>query len=258
MARSRERDETARKFLIDNLIATIGELKTTMETESKMTVFRSLTRLGYRTSYSDRGRYYTLREIPDFDKNGLWSCRAASFSRYGNLLETVAALVSRSEAGLSPAELEAILQVEVRHSLLQLIRCGTIGRFKSGRSFVYLSAEAGEQRRQRLTRSDRNAHQELGAVGALSDEMRAGIILFFSLLDEKQRRLYAGLEAAKIGYGGDRKVADLLGLDTHTVAKGRWELFEGRVERGRVRKAGGGNKLTEKKTSADRRDSFDT
>ena len=250
MTKADKRDEAARKFFRDNLIATIDELKITMETEAAMTVFRSLTRLGYRTSYSDRGRYYTLLDIPDFNEYGLWSCRAARFSRYGNLLETVASLVTRSGAGFKPTELEAILQVEVKHSLLQLIRRGRVARFKSGRSFVYLSAEAGEQRRQRLTRSERDAHQEVGAgleTEALSDEMRAGIILFFSLLDEKQRRLYAGLEAAKIGYGGDRKAADLLGLDTHTVAKGRVELFGGSVERGRVRKAGGGNKLTEKK-----------
>ncbi len=255
MKKTDDRDETARKFLKINQIATISELKATMETEATMTVFRSLTRLGYRTSYSDRGRYYTLLDIPDFDEYGLWSCRTARFSRFGNLLETVAALIERSRAGANRAELEAILQVEAKHALLQLIRRKKIARFKSGRSFVYMSGDAGEQRRQRLTRSDRNGHQEAGAgleTEALSDEMRAGIILFFSLLDEKQRRLYAGLEAAKMGFGGNQKAADLLGLDPHTVAKGREELFGGNVERGRVRKAGGGDKLTEKKTAADR------
>ena len=34
-----------------------------------------------------------------------------------------------------------------------------------------------------------------------------------SLLDEKQRRLYAGPESLKLGYGGDRKVAEFLGMD---------------------------------------------
>ena len=131
MARTDERDETACKFLKCNLIATIDELKTAMGTEATMTVFRSLSRLGYRTSYSHRGRYYTLLDVPDFDESGLWSCRAARFSRHGNLLETVAALVVRSEAGFTPAELEAVLQVEVKHALLQLVRRGTIARFKA-------------------------------------------------------------------------------------------------------------------------------
>jgi len=61
--------------------------------------------------------------------------------------------------------------------------------------------------------------------------MKAGIILLYSLLDEKQRRLYAGLEALKLGRGGDRRIAGLLGLDPHTVAKGRQELPGQEVQR---------------------------
>ena len=38
----------------------------------------------------------------------------------------------------------------------------------------------------------------------MSHELQAAIILFFSVLDEKQRRLYAGLESQKFGHGGDR------------------------------------------------------
>ena len=72
-------------------------------------------------------------------------------------------------------------------------------------------------------------------------------ILFFSLLDEHQRRLYAGLESQKLGHGGDRKIADLLGLDVHTVARGRRELFGGEVDRERVRRQGGGRQAVEKK-----------
>jgi hypothetical protein len=77
--------------------------------------------------------------------------------------------------------------------------------------------------------------------------LRAAIVLFFSLLDERQRRLYAGLEAQKFGHGGDRKIAELLGLDVHTVAKGRGELFAGDVDPERVRRQGGGRKTAEKK-----------
>jgi hypothetical protein len=38
---------------------------------------------------------------------------------------------------------------------------------------------------------------------ALVHEVRAAIILFFSLLDERQRRLYAHLESLRFGRGGD-------------------------------------------------------
>jgi hypothetical protein len=74
------------------------------------------------------------------------------------------------------------------------------------------------------------------------------MIRLYSLLDERQRRLCAGLESHRAGYGGDRKVAEFLGLDVHTVARGRQELFAGEVERQRVRQVGGGRKRAEKKT----------
>jgi hypothetical protein len=81
----------------------------------------------------------------------------------------------------------------------------------------------------------------------MAHELKAAIVLFHSLLDEKQRRLHAGLEAYKLGYGGDEKVADLLGIERHTVAKGRRELLGGDISTGRIRRAGGGRKSQEKK-----------
>ena len=79
------------------------------------------------------------------------------------------------------------------------------------------------------------------------DEMKAAIILFYSLLDEQQRRLYAGLESLKLGRGGDRQLADFLDLDPHTVARGRQQLLAQDVAVDRARKAGAGRKLVDKK-----------
>jgi hypothetical protein len=71
--------------------------------------------------------------------------------------------------------------------------------------------------------------------------------LFYSLLNEQQRRLYAGLESAQVGHGGDHLVAQVLGLTEETVARGRRELLAGEVQRGRVRRVGGGRPRAEKK-----------
>ena len=79
------------------------------------------------------------------------------------------------------------------------------------------------------------------------EEAKAAILLFYSLLDEQQRRLYAGLESLKLGRGGDRQLADFLGLDPHTVARGRQQLLSQDVEVDRARKAGAGRKRVEKK-----------
>jgi hypothetical protein len=66
-------------------------------------------------------------------------------------------------------------------------------------------------------------------------------------LGTAQKHLYAALESLKLGYGGDRRIAEFIGLDPHTVAKGRRELLEQDLAVDRIRKAGGGHKRAEKK-----------
>ena len=66
-------------------------------------------------------------------------------------------------------------------------------------------------------------------------------------LDKQQRRLFAGMESLKMGHGGDSILADFLGLDPHTVARGRQQLLDRSVAQGRTRRSGGGRKPVEKK-----------
>ena len=65
------------------------------------------------------------------------------------------------------------------------------------------------------------------------------LLLFFSMLNEKQRRLYAGLESLKLGHGGDAYIAGIFGIDPHTVARGRRELMERQVDGQNLRIQGG-------------------
>ena len=81
----------------------------------------------------------------------------------------------------------------------------------------------------------------------LSDDVRAAIVLFTALLDERQLRLFAGVEALQFGPGSDRWLAELLGIHRQTVAKGRRELLDGDVDFERVRKKGAGRPPVEKK-----------
>jgi len=242
--------DTLRSFLHSERIATLQQLKAALGTTGTMTVFRRLKALGYLSSYSHRGKYYTLPEIPEFDVQGLWSYHSVWFSRYGNLVATVKEFIEEAEAGWTAQELERILQVEVKRPLLQLYQGKAIYRDKLSGVYTYFSRSRDKRRSQLLMREQSWAEAAIGLpaqIEALSHELKAAIILFFSLLDEQQRRLYAGLEAHKMGHGGDREIAQLLGLDVHTVAKGRRELFGGQIQRGRVRKQGAGRKTSEKK-----------
>lgn len=251
MTKTQQRDIKIKEVFKSKEIASLDDLKATLESSATMTIFRSLSRLGYLSSYSHRGAYYTLPNIPDFNSYGLWFCRDVRFSRFGNLMKTSAALVEQSDKGYTASELETLLQIDVTHALLKLTREGTLLRYKSGSAFVYTSTDSGIRRKQELMRSEHEYWRKLG-VGIhpelLPDELRAGMILFFSLLNEQQRRHFAGLESAKLGHGGDRIIAEILGLDPHTVAKGRRELFSDNVHRSRIRQSGGGRKRVEKKT----------
>ena len=232
-------------------IATMPELKRALGTEVDVTVFRKLKQLAYRTSYSHRGSYYTLDENAQFDDNGLWSFQSVWFSRQGTLLDTAQAFVENSSAGYFAEELDHRLHVGTKEPLLRLVQHERVAREPVQGLYLYCSMNPVLRQRQLLARRMLQAEPSL-ATGlaqseAVSDELKAAIVLFSSLLNEKQRRLYAGLESLKLGYGGDQRIAEFIGMDPHTVAKGRRELFEQDLAVDRVRKAGGGRKPLEKK-----------
>ena len=121
------------------LVVTLDPLLETLRTRARMSVFRRLSSLGYLTSYSHAGRYYTLRDIPEFDEKGLWHHLGVSFSRHGSLKNTVEHIVNDSEAGQTHPELEIILGVRVHNTLLDLVEEERIGRVPLERYFLYVS-----------------------------------------------------------------------------------------------------------------------
>ena len=218
------------------------EMKSALGTRAEVTVFRKLATLPYRTSYSHRGAFYTLESIVRFDSHGLWCCRGAWFSLHGTLLSTAEALVSQAPAGYFASELEGLLHVPVKDALRQLVQAARLQRQHFHGLYLYT---AKARRRRQGQWAARQARWE--SVDGQEEQLRAAVVLFYSLLDEQQRRLYAGLESLKEGHGGDRHLAHLLGLDEQTVARGRRELLAGQVQAQRVRRRGGGRPRVEKK-----------
>ena len=227
------------------------ELMDALGTGSRRTVFRKLKGLGYRTSYSHRGSYYTLDRWAEFDERGLWSCQDVWFSEFGTLLSTAAALVDTAECGYFVDELDNALHVGTKDALRKLVGDDRLTRSRLAGQFLYCTGNAKRSKQQLRARramlAEPGVAGPLPEVAVMPDELRAAIVLFFSLLDEKMRRLYAGLEALKTGRGGDARIAELLGLDVGTVTRGRLDLLNQDVEVDRVRRAGAGRKPVEKK-----------
>ena len=237
-------------FLEEHIVATMPEMMTALGTPVSKTVLRKLKELSYRTSYSHSGKYYCLDRLVRFDERGLWSYRAVWFSRHGTLLTTLREFVSGSEEGWFAHELKECLHVGVKEALLKLTKNGQISREAIYGIYLYCSADPVIAKRQVLARKSREETES--DIERPSDEVKAALLIFWSVLDEKSRRLFAGFESLRVGYGGDKQVAQWLGLDPHTVAKGRRELLEWDVELERVRRAGGGRRGKKARRSSPR------
>lgn len=229
--------------LKDKKIMTIDDLKITLRTQCRMTVFRKLSMLGYISSYSHSGKYYSLKRIARYNKYGIWSYKSALFSKNGTLKKTTKFLIDCSTKGYTASELNSILKVKVDDTLLELVKNKSVIRKKLSGIYIYYSRTRKLSKKQELMRIDKIQYpDEQMRPDILMNELKAALIIFFSTLDEKQRRLYAGYESLKIGHGGDKRIAELLDLDQKTVARGRQELLGGKVNIDNIRESGGGRK----------------
>lgn len=239
------------EILRRRLVVGMAALKAALGKPTDMTVFRKLRTIDYLTSYSHGGRFYALRETAEFDANGLWSWRDVRFSRDGALIDTVRRLVTEAGPGALAAELDAMLGVQTKDALRTLCRRGQLARERMEGVYVYCSADSRTRRDQLTARRSGVPDEPFSEVprftSGAGDEVRAAMVLFLATLDEKQRRLFAGVESLRLGRGGDQRVADWTGLDVHTVTKGRHELLSGQLEPDRVRRPGGGRPSVEKK-----------
>jgi hypothetical protein len=239
-----------RQHLRRHKIADLSELKRVLGTKTDLTVFRKLQQLDYLASYTHRGRFYTLPEIAHFDDRGRWSHQGVWFSRHRTLLATVESFVNQSPQGYYAPELADDLHAEVQQPLRHLVEQQRLVRMEVDGQFLYTAIESVPRRQQLLARRSAQAVPvavHSADLQASPDELKTAILLFYGLLDEQQRRLFAGLESIRLGHGGDTLLGDFLGLDVHTVARGRQQLLDQNVVSGRSRRTGGGRTPAEKK-----------
>lgn len=114
-------------------------------------VRRFMTKVGYYSSFTHNGAWYTLHSIPRFGRGGLWFYRDIGFSRAGSLTNTIIKLATRSPAGMTADQLTEILLCRSHSILVQIYRRGKLQREKLGRSYVYLAVEPHTAAIQRQT-----------------------------------------------------------------------------------------------------------
>jgi hypothetical protein len=145
------------------LVMQMPDIERGVGPRSRRSLFRDLAALGYRSSYTHTGRYYTLGSVPEFDADGLWRYQGIGFSRAGTLKATVQRLVETSDAGRTQHELHLRLGVRVHNPLLDLVEDTKLGREAIENEYVYVAAA---RPRATVQLGRRRALVTAGAAGA--------------------------------------------------------------------------------------------
>ena len=119
---------------------------------SERTIQRRLKDWKVQTSYNKNGRYYTLASIPRFNQYGIWKYSGVFFSRYGNLKNTVVAVVKQSKSGLSAHELSEITGLSSYAFLSHFKHITAVKREKHNGVYIYFSSDPDEFSKQKQNR----------------------------------------------------------------------------------------------------------
>lgn len=135
-----------------------------------------LKQIGYFRSSTQNGKWHTLRQTPQFDRDGLWRHKGIGFSKHVSLTATIAHLVGRSPAGLSASQLAQKLQHPCNPVLTHLHQDGQLDRVKVAGQFRYLAKEPqlnGPQRQQALLTQEPDPATSLSTQAAVWVLVRA-------------------------------------------------------------------------------------
>ncbi len=115
---------------------------------SRRSVQRLLKLIGYYSSFTHNGKWYTLHNVPVFDNDGLWFYKGIGFSKYQDLNATIRHLIEKSAGGLMAGDLSKTLSTSCAPVLNRLYKSNKIDRVKIHRAFVYLSTDRTIKRQQ--------------------------------------------------------------------------------------------------------------
>ncbi|HTP20853.1 MAG TPA: hypothetical protein VMJ65_14695 [Solirubrobacteraceae bacterium] len=175
-------------------VMSMPQLLQAVAPRSRRSLFRDLGSLGYLSSYSHTGRYYTLSSIAEFDADGLWRYQGIGFSRDGTLKSTVRRLVEVSNAGRTQRELALRLEVRVHNPLLELLVSKQVGRESIESEYVYVSAKRAHAAAQLARRRVELAARANVPQPSLEVEVLLEVIRGARLAEPDAARLAAQLE----------------------------------------------------------------
>ena len=140
---------------------------------SDRSVQRLLKDVGYYSSYTHNAKWYTLKSIPIFNKNGLWFYQNIGFSKVRNLTSTILYLLDISPQGLTANNLSEMLLTSCPPILNRLYKAKKINRVKTPKGYIYFSNDPAIQKKQL------NNFDNLEALPSLLDAEKITILIEF-------------------------------------------------------------------------------
>jgi hypothetical protein len=237
--------QVLRRYLLRHKTATLAELRAALGTTAHGSVFRKLKLLGYlsitaaATTLSGKSSDSTMRACGT-------AARSGSPATVRSSPPLSPSSFRRRAAGSPTNWLTRSIPRSKIPSAIWSARDDYAGRRLVDASCTLSPESQQDQIRRRLTARSVPLPADTSVVQVSPDELKAATLLFYGLLEEQQRRLFAGLESIKQGHGGDTIMAEFLGLEPQTVARGRRQLLDQKVTLGRTRRSGGGRKPAER------------
>ena len=106
---------------------------------SLRTIRRKIKGNGLICSYNKNSIFYTVPAFVKFDQYGIWHHNQASFSKWGNLFQTIVHLTNQSKMGFTSGELKSIIKIRVYDPLRILCQKNRIIKVAIQSHSIYFS-----------------------------------------------------------------------------------------------------------------------
>ena len=182
MGKREDQRERIREFFKEKKVHSLHGITEHLGIGNRM-VQRYLKDLHGLTSYTHKGQFVTLPDIPRFDKHGIWFYRKVGFSEFGNSLSTIVRLIEQSKNGLSREQLEAILKIGISKQIQILLQRERVHRIKLGNRYLYIPEAVMRNKKARLKLVGDRQTEEHFEKGVQNTEL---IALLKAVLIEKK------------------------------------------------------------------------
>ncbi|MGA1825646.1 MAG: hypothetical protein ACMUIP_13385 [bacterium] len=136
-------------FIRENRVCTFEKILQEVDYHA-ITLRRDIKSISGITSYTHRGKFITLLNIPIFDENGIWFYKEIGFTKFKNSLDLIINIINRSKEGITQEELEKLLKIKISKQIQILLRQNRLNRVKLGSRYCYLSEELAKDRERRI------------------------------------------------------------------------------------------------------------